>query len=212
MPPLQTSGAISLENIRAEFGGGYPIQLSQYYRGGGLVPNIGANSNVPTSGAISLSNFYGATAVDLVPDAVNWNNISPVAEFDNNVRNNNQTISGITSDINLIIEITNPDFYQSIGTASLGVDIFWEVNNTQISGTGILNPSNGVASTGNVANFNVSNGQQVRFRVYASYTITSTQEGFYDFGYTSTVNIRNSSNSNQLLDSFDIGAQYFGSI
>lgn len=57
---LPGSGTLTLEMIRAEFGGGYPIALSQYYRGGGLVPNTGTNAAVPTSGAISVSNFYGA--------------------------------------------------------------------------------------------------------------------------------------------------------
>lgn len=56
---LPVSGPLSLSQIQGEFGGSNPISLSEYYRGGGLVtPN---NTNVPTSGAISISNFYGAT-------------------------------------------------------------------------------------------------------------------------------------------------------
>ena len=31
---LQSSGAISLSDIQTEFGGGNPISLSEYYRGG----------------------------------------------------------------------------------------------------------------------------------------------------------------------------------
>lgn len=57
---LPVSGPISWEMIRAEFGGGYPIQISQYYRGGGLVPDVAANANVPASGAIGAQHFYGA--------------------------------------------------------------------------------------------------------------------------------------------------------
>lgn len=57
---LPTSGPISWEMIRAEFGGGLPIHISQYYRGGGLVPDVAANANVPTSGAIGAWHFYGA--------------------------------------------------------------------------------------------------------------------------------------------------------
>jgi hypothetical protein len=60
---LPPSGTITLLNLQTEFGGTNPIGLNEYYRGGGLVPNVPANANVPTSGAISLSNFYGATAV-----------------------------------------------------------------------------------------------------------------------------------------------------
>ena len=57
---LQSSGAISLSNIAAEMGGSTPHSLSEYYKGGGLVGNHSNNPNVPTSGTISFSNFYGA--------------------------------------------------------------------------------------------------------------------------------------------------------
>lgn len=59
---LPNSGPMSLAMIRNEFGGGNPVSLSQYYRGGGRVPNTPANAAVPTAGPIRLSNFYGATA------------------------------------------------------------------------------------------------------------------------------------------------------
>jgi hypothetical protein len=59
---LQTSGEISILDIYNEFGGpssgGYG--LSDYYRGGSYVGNN--NTNVPTSGEIALSDFYGASA------------------------------------------------------------------------------------------------------------------------------------------------------
>jgi len=57
---LQSSGAISLANIQTEFGGTNPIGLSEYYRGGGLVPDSGPNAAIPTSGVISVSDFYGS--------------------------------------------------------------------------------------------------------------------------------------------------------
>ena len=57
---LQTSGAISLANIQSEFGGSNPISMSEYYRGGSYT--TGNNTNVPTSGAISIGNFYGGIA------------------------------------------------------------------------------------------------------------------------------------------------------
>ena len=61
--PLQTSGTITLAQIQTEFGGSNPIALNEYYRGGGLVPNTAANANIPTSGIIRLSNFYGGSNV-----------------------------------------------------------------------------------------------------------------------------------------------------
>lgn len=55
---VTSSGAISLPNLQSEFGGDNPISLSEYYRNGAYVTSN--NTSVPTSGAISLSNFYGA--------------------------------------------------------------------------------------------------------------------------------------------------------
>lgn len=75
--PLQTSGPISLGDIATEFGGAAPHSLSEYYRGGGLVPDTAANAGIPTSGPISLSDFYGgdatvppATPVDVIGGGV----------------------------------------------------------------------------------------------------------------------------------------------
>ena len=57
---LPSSGVLTLDDIQTEFGGTNPIDLSDYYRGGGLVPNSGPNAAIPTSGAISVSDFYGS--------------------------------------------------------------------------------------------------------------------------------------------------------
>ena len=57
---LQGSGQISLANIQTEFGGSNPISLNEYYRNGLYVTSN--NTGVPTSGVISLSQFYSTTA------------------------------------------------------------------------------------------------------------------------------------------------------
>lgn len=54
--PLQSSGAISLNDIAVEFGGSTPHSISEYY---------GAASGIPSSGQISFSQFYGKSAVVL---------------------------------------------------------------------------------------------------------------------------------------------------
>lgn len=61
--PIPGSGTISATTIQTEFGGANPISISEYYRGGGLVPNTGTNAGIPTSGQISYSQFYGSSAV-----------------------------------------------------------------------------------------------------------------------------------------------------
>ena len=55
---IKSSGSLSMTEIVAEFGGSVPHSLSEYYRNGGAVP--GNNTNVPTSGAISMGDFYNA--------------------------------------------------------------------------------------------------------------------------------------------------------
>ena len=57
---LQPSGQITLSDIQDEFGGANPIGMSEYYRGGAYTTSN--NIDVPESGAISLSDFYSATA------------------------------------------------------------------------------------------------------------------------------------------------------
>lgn len=58
---LQGSGTITLKNVADEFDNTAPYSMSEFYRGGAEVPEATENANVPTSGAISLGNFYGAT-------------------------------------------------------------------------------------------------------------------------------------------------------
>jgi hypothetical protein len=74
---LQTSGAISLSQIQSEHGGSNPIGLNEYYRGGTNVQDHnntdGTNNTtaIPTSGTISLNQFYGsADAATVTTDAV----------------------------------------------------------------------------------------------------------------------------------------------
>lgn len=57
---LQASGPISLANVQTEFGGVAPTSLSEYYRGGSFVPVVDGSVNIPSSGTISLSDFYGS--------------------------------------------------------------------------------------------------------------------------------------------------------
>ena len=61
---LPTSGPLSLNDIKGEFGGPAAPSLSDYYAGGSYVPagTSGTNGPVPSSGAISISNFYGTSA------------------------------------------------------------------------------------------------------------------------------------------------------
>jgi hypothetical protein len=62
---LPNSGPLSLSDIQTEFGGSNPISLSEYYKGGAFVLNTDFAPNVPSSGTISISDFYGARKTTL---------------------------------------------------------------------------------------------------------------------------------------------------
>ena len=65
---IEASGTLHLEpnattptrSIASEFGGPAPYSLTNYYRGGPNVPNTDTNEDIPTSGSISMSDFYGS--------------------------------------------------------------------------------------------------------------------------------------------------------
>lgn len=82
---LPSSGTISMQMIQTEFGGSNPIGLNEYYRGGANVPNTAQNTSIPTSGTISLNQFYGTSSgsvVTVTPSsgaAVNWTISAPAS-------------------------------------------------------------------------------------------------------------------------------------
>jgi len=61
--PANDTTPLSLSGIQTEFGGANPIGLSEYYAGGAYVPTgtTGTYGAVPTTGAISIRNFYGTS-------------------------------------------------------------------------------------------------------------------------------------------------------
>ena len=69
---LPNSGALALSQIQSEFGGSNPISLSEYYRGGSLVPSHGNTTGIPSSGTISISQFYGKSNTAPIPTSYNY--------------------------------------------------------------------------------------------------------------------------------------------
>lgn len=58
---LPSSGPLKFTDLLNEFEDTEDIRFSDYYRGGALVPNAPANNQIATSGALRVSDFYGAT-------------------------------------------------------------------------------------------------------------------------------------------------------
>jgi hypothetical protein len=102
--------AISIQTIIDEFGGTAPHSLNEYYRGGGLVPDVAANSAVPTSGTISIGNFYGATNRAVISLTISSNTYN----YDVYANRSPSYVAGISD----IIVTVNPGV--AVGSTSTG--------------------------------------------------------------------------------------------
>ena len=150
---LQSSGAISLNDIQTEFGGTNPISMSEYYRGGAYVTDN--NTGVPTSGAININGFYGGTKqfsytfsssaqeVDLnsTLTTAGWNGSDPVVVTINSsvyLWSDNTSTGGLTisSAFNGLLTITNNGYI--IGRGG---------NAGQAGGPALVNNATGVILT-----------------------------------------------------------------
>lgn len=56
--PTPSSGQISFLNLQNTFGAPSPVSFSQLNRGGTYVPNITPNNAIPTTGTVSIDDFY----------------------------------------------------------------------------------------------------------------------------------------------------------
>ncbi len=74
--PLPASGAISLGDIQTEFNDTGTAPINDFYRGGTLVPTF--NSSVPTSGQVSLSDYYSAARASTLSEI--WTDLDTPTE------------------------------------------------------------------------------------------------------------------------------------
>ena len=149
---IQSSGQISMTDIVNEFGGSVPHSLSEYYRNGGAVP--GNNTNVPTSGTISMSNFYGA--VNEIQFTVNLNttNFQTSAAFGSNWSTAVPKRLTVNSGVTIGSSNGNPAWVIEGG---MGGSLI--VHNTgSVQGTGGVGSSSGSGSNGGPAVRSDQNG------------------------------------------------------
>jgi len=118
--PLQSTGAISFENIQTEFGGANPIGIDEYYLNGIYATGTGA-AGIPTSGIISLNNFYGKSKVISggvpVPVATNWTGTYANAFSGGQYGSSYEAISGCAGEN---LSRSNVSTFNNIGTQGLG--------------------------------------------------------------------------------------------
>jgi hypothetical protein len=138
MPIPGPGTAISMNTIAAEFGGTVPHSLNEYYRGGGLVPNIPANAAIPTSGTIAIGNFYGSSSRLTVSVVISGN----TQNFDVFANRSPAYVAGATD---LVVTVNPGVFVGSASTAAYAMlvpssfsptDTVTIVNNGVIQGMG----------------------------------------------------------------------------
>lgn len=109
---LPGSGTLLLSQIQTEFGGSNPISLTEYYRGGSFVGSN--NTNVPTSGAISVTDFYGATAIFTITISSNQANYNLATAASS---------AGWNGSAPVVLNINSSVFLYSTDTANAGLII-----------------------------------------------------------------------------------------
>ena len=161
---LQSSGLITLSDIQDEFGGVNPISLSEYYRGGAYVTSN--NTGVPTSGAIGMSQFYGAERIIYLTVSANtqeldvavlaaangWTGLEPVELTINGgvyVWSDNVSTGGLIIPSGLSNKLTVLNYGYIIGRGGNGgSNVYGETPTAgQDGGAAILNSATGVSIT-----------------------------------------------------------------
>jgi len=146
---LPSSGPLTILQIATEFGGSAPYALGNYYRGGAFVANTPANAAIPASGAIALSNFYGASksrvTVNIVISANTQN-------FDVYANRGGSYVAGNTD----VIVTINSGVY--VGASSTGIyaltvsSAFNSGDTVSIINNGVIIGAGGSGGAGGVGN------------------------------------------------------------
>lgn len=136
--PLPSSGPISFSDIQSQFGGANPISLSEYYRGGGFVTDTPVNNTIPTSGAISVGNFYNTygrvpISITISADTTDYD------AYANRTGGYIPGVSDLTYTINNGVSVgatSTSNIAFLISSSFLSTDTITIVNNGRITGAG----------------------------------------------------------------------------
>jgi len=166
---LPGSGTIKLSDIKTEFSGGN--NLTSYYRNGSYVPDYAQNSGVPTSGSISLTDFYGAS--DVPPAQIyapTGNNIS--------ITSTTLTNQGFSSAYPVTINLSGQSYGTTTGVYAVNIGNLsaWTVtvnilNLLRGDGGNGGNSSNGSGGAGGNALYIHPSNTSAKLTIYNSSTI-----------------------------------------
>ena len=171
--------AISMTTIATEFGGTVPHSLSEYYRGGGLVPNSANNAAIPTSGQIAMGNFYGSAN----RPAINLTIASNSYNYDVYTNRGPAYVAGF-SDITVTVNpgvtvgsTTTPTYAMLVPSAFNPGDTVTIVNNGVIQGMGGTGGNGGTGSPAVPANTGGTPGATGGSAIYVNRPTVITNNG-----------------------------------
>jgi hypothetical protein len=151
---LQSSGAISIANLASEYGGSAPHSLSEYYKGGGLVPNTVGET--VTAASLSGSVYDGRGGGYTIYPAIN----SGGYIYRSYTWADNGTTG--TGDIQWTVNKTGTYHYAGtyyIQNATRTATHTWYVAGSQVATYSLTAGNNTASSSGS---FSVTAGQTVR--------------------------------------------------
>jgi hypothetical protein len=173
--PLPSSGPISFSDIQSQFGGANPISLSEYYRGGGFVTNTGVNDTIPTSGAISVGNFYntyGRVPISIAISANTSNYDAYASRTGGYVPGVSDLTYTINSDVVIGATSTSAIAF-TINSSFLATDTVTVVNNGRVTGAGGNGGAGANFAPGNTTNGGAGGGGGTALSVARAATITN---------------------------------------
>lgn len=190
--PIQSSGAVKFSEIQSEFGGENPISASEYYRNGAYVTSN--NTGVPTSGAISISQFYGtsksaagAIVNPLTPSSGGSSN-GTTSSYTDLIVNRNGTVV-VQGTIDGILTTLNSGSWYSPSSTTIG-DSYWvRFTRTASSGAGSATATTGWLQLNAARSVTVSVTQSITGEA-RSHTATYTVEVASDSGGATIVSSR----------------------
>lgn len=206
--PLQTSGPISFTNIQTEFGGNNPISLSEYYAGGTYVPagSSGTNGAIPSSGTISLSKFYGASA--LVYNSLFRLSTTKLLNWDSTYNFPISSKGAVDSDKNVYLGYgqntsgSSPGNYRIIKTDRTGARVWSKT----------FNMTTDTVSTINITGIAIRSSDGATFYAGTNDTTTSKSTGAFIFSLDANGNIRWSKKIYSTSSIFLIKTLYYDNI
>ena len=158
---LPSSGAISIGDLASEFGGSAPHSLSEYYRGGGLVPSTKQSTVTATSTGSTQSgtNFRGVPFEQNPPIFNSGNNIMFAYIWADNGNTGNFTT---TQQINVsgTYRLTCSTFL-STGDPGLTCSHTVSVNGSQVGSVSFSQSGSDPQTPSQVLSFSASSGQTI---------------------------------------------------